>query len=348
MIVQKLTLPTEAIISVTNRCDARCSMCNIWQLEPQEYLSAEDYHRNLPKTLRNVNLTGGEALLRPDIVEVTQAIYEASGQPRIILATNGFRTAKTVQTVKRILQLVPTLGIAVSLDGSEEQHDRMRGVPRAYARATETIRALQSLGLRDIRIGFTATKENVEHLVSTYEYAKSLNVEFTATVAQNSEIYYSTVENAAIDPEAIEREFGRLIEERLHSRSPKDWIRSYFDSGVIHFAKTGARMTGCDAAAGFFYLAPSGDIYPCLTVPSSLGNIRTQSFTDLWTSYRAALIRQEASRCQKCWMMCTSRTEIKRNPLRAARWLLREQGKFIFKGRTHSLTPSSSKQPPTL
>ncbi len=88
-------------------------MCNIWQLERQELLNAEDYRHRLPETLRNVNLTGGEALLRPDIVEIAQAIHERTGRPRIILATNGFRTDRTLETIQQIRRFVPSLGIAV-------------------------------------------------------------------------------------------------------------------------------------------------------------------------------------------------------------------------------------------
>ena len=48
--------------------------------------------------------------------------------------------------------------------------------------------------------------------------------------------------------------------------SPKNWLRAYFDEGVIHFATTGERLSACDAASGFFYLAPTGDVFPCLTL----------------------------------------------------------------------------------
>ncbi len=318
-------LPTEAIISVTNRCDARCSMCNIWKLERQEFLSAEDYRRALPATLRNVNLTGGEALLRPDIVEITQAIHEASRQARIILATNGFRTERTLQTVADICRHVPSLGIAVSLDGDAQTHDRMRGVPQAYRRAVATIRGLRSQGIRDIRIGFTATAENVDQLVKVYELARELGVEFAATVAQNSDVYYATDANAPLDATAVALHFGALIKRRLSSPSPKDWLRAYFDHGAVHFARAGSRLTACDAASGFFFLAPTGDVYPCLTLPRVIGNIRAARIEDLWRIEAAQRVRAEVSHCRKCWMMCTARTELKRHPASIAWWVGRRQ-----------------------
>ena len=317
-------LPTEAIISVTNRCDARCSMCNIWQLERKETLTAEDYRRQLPGSLRNVNLTGGEPLLRPDIVEVTQAIHEAAGRPRIILATNGFRTERTLETIASIRRFVPNLGIAVSLDGDAPTHDRMRGVPHAHRRAVETLRALRAAGVTDLRIGFTATPANIDQLLPVHALADELGVEFAATVAQNSDVYYATDQNVGVDPELVARHFGALVRERLTSRSPKDWLRAYFDHGAIHFAQTGARLTGCDAASGFFFLAPTGDVYPCLTLSRVLGNIWTTPFVDLWQGVDAASIRKEVATCRKCWMMCTARSELKKRPVAIAGWLARE------------------------
>jgi MoaA/NifB/PqqE/SkfB family radical SAM enzyme len=324
--------PTEAIISVTNRCDARCSMCNIWQLPRQELLNAEDYRRGLPRGLRNVNLTGGEPLLRPDIVEIAHAIHEAAGEPRMILATNGFRTERTLQTVERIRRHVPKLGIAVSIDGDAATHDRMRGVPHAHRRAVATLRALRAQGVRDIRIGFTATPENVDQLLSVYTLAGELGVEFAATVAQNSDVYYATDGNRTIDAAAVARQFGALVRARLRSASPKDWLRAYFDHGVIHFAATGARLSGCDAASGFFFLAPTGDVYPCLTLSRVLGNIRRSSFDSLWQGEEARRIREETRRCKRCWMMCTARSELKRHPVAVARWVGRERARSLIGG----------------
>ena len=327
------TLPSEAIISVTNRCDARCTMCNIWQLERKELLTAEDYRQGLPPTLRNVNLTGGEALLRPDIVEIAHAIHDTRGRPRIVLATNGFRTERTLRTVARIREHVPDLGLAVSVDGDAATHDRMRGVPKAWERAVRTLRGLREQGIRDLRIGFTATPANISQLGSVYELSRELGVEFAATLAQNSDVYYATDANTPIDIAAVENHFGALIGRRLASASPKDWLRAYFDHGAIHFARSGMRLGRCDAATGFFYLAPTGDVYPCLTLPRVLGNIRLTPFEQLWQRRRAAQVRDEVAGCRKCWMMCTARTELKRHPVAIGWWLgCRKTGSLVDAG----------------
>jgi MoaA/NifB/PqqE/SkfB family radical SAM enzyme len=307
-------------------------MCSIWRLQRDELLSAEDYRRGLPDGLRQVNLTGGEALLRPDIVEVTRAIHEATGRPRIILATNGFRTERTLETIARIRRHVPALGIAVSVDGDERTHDRMRGVPHAWRRALATLRGLRDQGVQDIRIGFTATPENIDQLLPVYRLARELGAEFAATLAQNSTVYYATEENRPVSPDEVARHFGALVRERLRSSAPKDWLRAYFDDGVIHFARTGARLAACDAANGFFYLSPTGDVYPCLTLPRVLGNIRDTPFEVIWRGTQADRIREETRQCRRCWMMCTARTELKRRPVAIAGWLARAQARSLARG----------------
>jgi MoaA/NifB/PqqE/SkfB family radical SAM enzyme len=321
--------PTETIISVTNRCDARCTMCNIWRLNYDELLRPEDYRRSVPSGLRDVNITGGEALLRRDIEEVVEAIYESSGKARIIIATNGFRTKRTLATLERIASRVPRLGVGVSLDGDEATHDRMRGVHGAYRRAIATIRSLHSVGVSDVRIGFTATPENIHQLNMVYELSRELGVEFAATIAQNSQIYYSTGANQRICPSVVQQHFGALIGRRLAGPSIKEWIRGHFDNGVIHFAENGERQLPCTAGSDFFFIAPNGDLYPCLTIPTAIGNLRERSFADLWCSEEAQQIRRQVSGCRQCWMVCTARAQIARHPVAVGSWVMRQQTKAL-------------------
>lgn len=316
--------PIEAIISVTNRCDARCRMCNIWRLDRDELLTAEDYRR-LPNSLKNVNITGGEALLRPDIVEIVHAVYESAGRPRIILATNGFRPEKTIAIIQTLRAFVPDLGVAVSLDGIEEHHDHMRGVPRAFSRAMETLEGLLAAKVADLRIGFTATAQNIDQLPLVHRLAQELGVEFTATIAQESETYYAIKGLEKIPEAKVADAFGHLIDCNLRSFVVKDWFRAYFAQGVIHFSHHGKRMTSCSAATDFFYLSPRGDVYPCLTLPHKIGNIRSDSFETLWGSEAARSARSTASECQACWMVCTARTELKKAPARAISWVCKEK-----------------------
>jgi len=319
-----LALPAEAIISVTNRCDARCQMCNIWRLPRDEFLKADDY-RKLPRTLKNVNVTGGEALLRPDIHDIILSIYEAADHPRIILATNGFRPEMTVRQVERLLRVIPELGIAVSMDGDPEMHNQIRGVPNAAKRALRTLEGLIALGIKDLRVGFTAIHRNVEHLPYVYDLANHLGVEFVATIAQKSDTYYAIQNLPELDMGKLAEGMNYVIDRQLRSARVKNWFRAFFAHGVVEFARTGKRITTCSAAEDFFFLSPQGDVYPCLTLPEKIGNIRNSRFEDIWYSRERKEIREKTRYCTDCWMMCTARTELRKNPLPALKWIAREK-----------------------
>ena len=314
----------EAIISVTNRCDARCQMCNIWKLRADELLTVEDYG-NLPGHLENVGITGGEALLRPDIAEVVHAIYESTGKPRVIIATNGFRPDMTVKQIESIRKHVPNVGLMVSVDGIGEAHNHNRGVPGVFEHTMATLRGLLSIGITNLRMAFVVTAETVSQLPAVYDLAGSLGVELTVNVAQNSDVYFKVNDTKPVPSKELEKSFAYVIDRNLRSFTPKKWGRAYYELGLLFFARHGERMTGCSAATDFFFLSPQGDVFPCTTLSSKLGNIHTQKFSTLWEGEEARAARSEVSHCRACWMMCTARTELKKAPMKALAWIAREK-----------------------
>ena len=74
-------------------------MCNIWQLKPQEFLSVADYEK-VPSTLNDINISGGEAFMRDDVVDIVKVISQKCNEPRIVVSTNGFRTEKILAAME--------------------------------------------------------------------------------------------------------------------------------------------------------------------------------------------------------------------------------------------------------
>jgi len=316
--------PTDAIIAVTYRCDARCEMCNIWQLKPQEFLSAEHYAQ-MPSSLRDINISGGEAFMRSDIIDIVRVIHQKCPEARIVISTNGFRTAAILKAMDSLRTEIPGIGIGVSLDGIGEVHDRIRGIPNAFEKAMNTLRGLREREYTNVRIGFTAMTDNVGEMRKVYDLSRELGVEFTTAVAQNSEIYFSTRVNQSVEQGGLYDSLGYVMRRELMSYHPKRWLRAYFENGTLMFNRDGRRMLKCRAAHEFFYLAPEGVVYPCLTVPSPMGNLRETSFDALWESQTAEAVRRDIDGCEKCWMICTARSGLKKSLPRAFGWIAREK-----------------------
>jgi MoaA/NifB/PqqE/SkfB family radical SAM enzyme len=316
--------PTDAIIALTYRCDARCQMCNIWQLKPQEFLSIDDYAK-VPSSLKDINISGGEAFMRSDIVDIVKVIHDRCDNPRMVISTNGFRTEHIVKAMVELRKTIPNIGIGVSLDGIGEVHDRIRGIKGAYDKALATLHQLRERDFTNIRIGFTAMNENTEEMQKVYDLTGELDVQFTMSVAQNSDIYFSTQANDNVLNGNLADALGYVMKNELMSYHPKRWMRAYYESGSLKFNEEGRRLLKCSAGLDFFYLAPEGVVYPCLTVPSPMGDLKGHTFEEIWESPEADKVRREIDGCEKCWMICTARTALKRNLPKALAWIAKEK-----------------------
>ena len=322
--MDKVAYPADAIIAVTYRCDARCQMCNIWQIEPQEHLTVEDYAK-VPSTLRDVNISGGEAFMRKDIVDIVKAVHDKCDGPRIVISTNGFRTEQVVTRMEALRKSIPDIGIGVSLDGIGEIHDKIRGIKNAYDKTLKTLQALKEREFKNVRIGFTAMNDNAQEMKKVYDLAQSFGFQFTTAVAQNSEIYFSTQKNEQVQDGVLADALGYVIKKELLSYHPKRWMRAYFESGTLLFNEEKRRLLKCRAGIDFFYLAPEGLVYPCLTIPSSMGDLKGHTFEEIWESDSADRVRREIDGCEKCWMICTARSALKQHLPTALAWIAKEK-----------------------
>jgi cyclic pyranopterin phosphate synthase len=90
---------TDLRVSLTDRCSLRCDYCMPAQgldwLPREELLTTAELLRlvriAVESGVREVRLTGGEPLLRPDVVDVVAGIVALPDAPEVSLTTNGLR-----------------------------------------------------------------------------------------------------------------------------------------------------------------------------------------------------------------------------------------------------------------
>lgn len=92
-------------VSLTDRCSLRCTYCmphdfNAW-LPSQDLLTTNELiaviEAAVSQGIDEIRLTGGEPLLRPDIVEIVARINAISNPPKLSMTTNGLALAKLAQ-----------------------------------------------------------------------------------------------------------------------------------------------------------------------------------------------------------------------------------------------------------
>lgn len=305
--------PTTAVVAVTGRCNSRCVMCDIWQQPAGAEIPPAAYLR-LPPSLRVVNLTGGEPFLRRDLPEVAAAVRQACPRARLILSTNGLALPRIRQMAPRLAGLDPALAVRVSIDGIGAVHDRLRGVPGAFDRARRSLDLLHEAGIWGLGLSMTLVRDNVDQVEPVYRLAEDLGIEFSLTLVGESPIYYGQGK-ASLRPDdaaALSADVGPVIRAEYRHWHPKRWLRGWFTQWLLDYATTGERALPCDAASGFFYLDPGGDVYGCHLLPHRLGSLVDDEWPALWGGPAAQRARHQAAACHGCWQVCTARTEMRR------------------------------------
>ncbi|MCJ0763088.1 GTP 3',8-cyclase MoaA [Variovorax terrae] len=163
-------------ISVTDRCNFRCSYCMPKEVFDKDYpylphgalLSFEEITRVarlfVAHGVRKIRLTGGEPLLRKNLevlVEQLAALRTADGAPLdITLTTNGSLLARKAKALKAAgLQRV-----TVSLDGLDDVvFRRMNDVDFPVAEVLDGIAAAREAGLGPIKVNMVVKRGTNEH-----------------------------------------------------------------------------------------------------------------------------------------------------------------------------------------
>ncbi|NCA93608.1 MAG: radical SAM protein [Sphingobacteriia bacterium] len=317
----KKTSIKEAVIAVTYRCNSRCRMCNIWKIKEHFGELAPDDFLRLPENLKDINITGGEPFLRNDLDKIIEITKNQCPKARMVISSNGFATELIVAQMKKIIKIMPDIGVAISLDGIGITHDNIRGVACGYKKATETIRQLKEIGVKNIKIGFTIGEYNSKELLGVYQLAQKMGTELSLTVVHSSENYFGK-ENEIKNPESIFEALNWLIEKELSAANPKNWARAYFAYGAREFIKTGKRILPDYSGILSIFIDPQGVIYPCDVSSFRLGSLKNSEDIK-----KIAIPRP--SGCEKSWMVCTARQSIKKHFIRVIVWIILH--KFLIK-----------------
>lgn len=143
-------------VSLTDRCSLRCTYCMPFNFDkwlPTESLLTANELVNVidiavSQGVSEVRLTGGEPLLRPDIVEIVSRINSLEKAPELSMTTNGVALAK----VAKALAEAGLRRINISLDTLDWERFKRLTFRDRYDDVIEGIAAARSAGLAPIKI----------------------------------------------------------------------------------------------------------------------------------------------------------------------------------------------------
>jgi len=291
--------PIHPVWEVTSACNLNCKHCHAsGGRQMADELTTEE-GRGLIRQIAAIDefrmlvLSGGEPLVRPDIIELVS--YASGLGLEISIATNA--TLITPEMASK-LKKAGAVNVAIGLDGATENtHDAIRSTPGCFKQTMRGIEATKDAGLA-LQINITMMKHNYHEIPALLDMTN----EFGADIV----LLYNLVPEGRGREGEIELsrdQFQDIIEfvsERQRTIvpiveptcSPQYWaylMSKFNENGNGHKEHKPGRLAtfafkGCAAGNGLCYVKPNGEVWPCPFVPVSGGNIRNMPLKEIWES----------------------------------------------------------------
>src|SRR6478609_1663609 len=159
-----------------SRCNCRCVMCDIWKANHNKTeLSVEELEKHL-QTFKKLNiqriaLSGGEALMHSNLWRFCELLHSIDA--KISLLSTGITLSHHAEKV-----VAHCDDVIVSLDGSEEIHNRIRNLPGAFEKLEEGVRTIKSIDPTFQVTGRTVLqKQNFRDFSNIINTAKSIGLD---------------------------------------------------------------------------------------------------------------------------------------------------------------------------
>ncbi len=234
---------TDLRISVTDRCNLRCTYCMPAEaiFRPREELLAYEEIARVAAVaaglgVRTIRLTGGEPLLRRDLAALVALLVAAPGIDEVALTTNGLLLAEQADA----LAAAGLRRLNVSLDSLREdvfeRIARRRGLDRVLAGLAAARRA----GFEEIRINAVSIRDLTEDEVvplARFCRREGFHLRFIEFMPLDAEEAWdrSRVLSGADVRAILEREIGPLVAETAGDPGQPALDYRWADGGRVGF-----------------------------------------------------------------------------------------------------------------
>jgi radical SAM protein with 4Fe4S-binding SPASM domain len=253
-------------------------------------------------------LTGGEPLLRRDILDIVRRAAERGLW--VVVGTNGVRIT---ENVARHLADAGARGLSLSLDALDaDRHDRFRRVRGAWQNTVEGAGILNRTRLPFI-VQTTAGAHNLGELDAIADFAhdrlaaKVWNLYFLVPTGRGqfvSDITPAQYDQVLASLYRIQQKYtGRML---VNAKCAPHYIKTVLENQGTQIRTYSGGAGGCPAGTHYMGIRPNGDVTPCPYLPVFAGSLRRARLADLWTSSDLFTgIRRRSSlegRCGECEM----------------------------------------------
>jgi radical SAM protein with 4Fe4S-binding SPASM domain len=272
---------------LTDRCNLRCKHCYQDDFTPRSERSQNDLKEMANRifhTLRDrsisINLTGGEPLLLPSLLDLVEHLHTFEHLKEIHIITNGTFAENNILTSIRRFPKIKYFKVSLE-SANPATHDSIRG-PGNFEKVRNNIKRVQEIANRPVVLMMTLGRYNFHEIDKTVEFTKENKVDgiiFERFVPLGNgrgildQVLDATGWRSSV--EAIVRAAGLDVDfnDLLPYRAFWLWTSS----------KRTDPLEGafCNLGEESMALMPDGTIYPCRRLPVPVGNILSSPFDEI-------------------------------------------------------------------
>ncbi len=271
---ERRSIPINMMLELTYRCNERCLHCYLPEtqgLRPTragEELTAAEWNRVLEELVEAgtlyLILTGGEVILRPDLLTIMKRARELYFN--LELFTNA--TLLTPELADAWAELdVASVGVSC-YSPDAVRHDRMTKLKGSFDATMRGVRLLKERGIT-VTLKSPLMRMNLANYSGLISLAEELGVAWK------------------FDPMVLPRNDGSDVPTRL-GLDDAGLERVYRDEKImprgelIQSAPMDPSAPTCSAGRTSGAISPFGDVVPCIQWMVTAGNVRRQSFAEIW------------------------------------------------------------------
>lgn len=295
---ERPSAPYRMDLAITYRCNNDCAHCYNARERTFPELSTHQWFEILDRLWQlgvpHIVFTGGEATLREDLPELI-AHAEANGQITG-LNTNARRLADRAY-VQRLVE-AGLDHVQITLESCDEQiHDEMMRQKGAFRQTVQGLQNVLSTRLY-VMTNTTMLRTNAHKIADTLDFLADLGV---PTVGLNALIYSG--HGLTVGTGLRESELQPILDMAAQKTAARGQrLIWYTPTQYCQFDPTASNLgvKGCTAALYSMCIESNGDVLPCQSYYTPLGNILSDTWDSIWNHDLAVRLRERQGLPAQC------------------------------------------------
>lgn len=290
--------PYRLDLALTYRCNNDCSHCYNARARNYPELTTAEWKQVIDKAwalgIPHIIFTGGEATLREDLPEL---IAHAEGNGQITGLNTNARRLSDPNYVKRLVD-AGLDHVQITVESCDADiHDAMMRAKGAWKQTIAGLKNALSTRLY-VMTNTTMLRTNAHTIPATLDFLADLGV---PTVGLNALIYSGN--GASVGTGLPEHDLAPLLEiARLKTDMRGQRLIWYTPTQYCHFDPVQMELgvKGCTAALYNMCVESNGDVLPCQSYYTPVGNILRDDWNTIWNHPLSVRLRERQGLPEKC------------------------------------------------